>query len=383
MNRKSRAAAVTPLGLGDDDEVDAAAELNSLKERYSQKFQGMFGFNERDAEALKVAAQAPGHQTSDTGVSNADSATSKLIFFESFFFDLDVDGSGFLEFEEVRRMLAFTALDISSEVREKAMQEADVHLPLGRLNRHEFMDLCITLLWDHSLKEVKMASSNYADFRAAMKRRANTRWRRRANAIDGCAGFWVPMVYLGMFLSMLTVDLQDSYAIDTRYMDAKGNYLNQTQGEMIMARTFSVNNTAYMSPESLPMQQFWFGLTLSFRFESFQIIMYIILGVAIAVWLYVRIQTRNDKLRALALAASHSTTLKDFADKSQNAGRVLQKSASMANMVGICDAGGVAGAAASATAGAAGAAGAAVRAGTEAAAPGVARVLSPRSGKKS
>jgi Ca2+-binding EF-hand superfamily protein len=46
----------------------------------------------------------------------------------------------------MRRMLAFTALSITTEEREAVLREADSHNSDGRLNRHEFMNLCISTL---------------------------------------------------------------------------------------------------------------------------------------------------------------------------------------------------------------------------------------------
>ena len=121
---------------------------------------------------------------------------SKLIFFENLFFNLDVDGGGSITFDEMRRMLAFTALSMTTEEREAALREADTDLSDGKLTRGEFMDLCVQHLSEHSLEELEAAARSYAEFRQALKRRANTYWVGIAGRIDWHARFWIPFAYV-------------------------------------------------------------------------------------------------------------------------------------------------------------------------------------------
>ena len=46
--------------------------------------------------------------------------------------------------------------------------------------------MCVTLLWDKDLPQLESAATSYAEFRAALKRRINTRWRRVADKVQ-CA----------------------------------------------------------------------------------------------------------------------------------------------------------------------------------------------------
>jgi hypothetical protein len=67
----------------------------------------------------------------------ADSDVSKLIFFENLFFRLDVDGSGTIAFDEMRRMFSFTAVGMTMAEIDEALLSADVEesecvLSLGR-----------------------------------------------------------------------------------------------------------------------------------------------------------------------------------------------------------------------------------------------------------
>lgn len=63
---------------------------------------------------------------------------TRLIFFENLFFRLDVDGSSTISFDEMRRMLTFLALDMTSAEVDQALKMADKDDSDGELNRHEY-----------------------------------------------------------------------------------------------------------------------------------------------------------------------------------------------------------------------------------------------------
>lgn len=109
-------------------------------------------------------AQTPQSNDANQG-KPADTSTDahKLIFFENLFFELDVDGSGTISFEEMRRVLAFTALSLTTEQREQALKDADFDQSTERaLDRFEFMDLCVNLLWGTELAHLEAAAVSCA-----------------------------------------------------------------------------------------------------------------------------------------------------------------------------------------------------------------------------
>ena len=109
-------------------------------------------------------------------------------------------------------MLAFTALTMSIEQREQALQASDFEKSDGKLDRFEFMDICVNLLWDKDLPQLESAATSYAEFRAALKRRINTRWRRIADKVDRAARFWVPFVYVTLLTTLMSLTLDDTYS---------------------------------------------------------------------------------------------------------------------------------------------------------------------------
>ena len=152
---------------------------------------------------------SPSSEHEETAASKA-STSSKLIFFENLFFNLDVDGGGTITFDELRRMLAFLALDLSTEEREAALRRADSQ-PDGKLTRFEFMDFCVSVLWHQPLQQMKEASDAYAGYRVALLKRANTRWRSRADNIDRVARFWMPTLYVMAWVCLYNLRLDDDY----------------------------------------------------------------------------------------------------------------------------------------------------------------------------
>jgi hypothetical protein len=64
------------------------------------------------------------------------------------------------------------------------------------LNRYEFMDMCISHLWEISLEQLEAAATNYAEFRLSRARRLNAKWIRRAKQIDLQARLFFPAIYV-------------------------------------------------------------------------------------------------------------------------------------------------------------------------------------------
>jgi hypothetical protein len=138
----------------------------------------------------------------------------------------DVEGAGSISFAEMRRVLAFMALSLSTQEREQALRDADFDRKHseGALDRFEFMDLCVNLLWDTDLGQLEAAAASYSEYRAALKRRNNARMRRYADAIDRQARVWVPLTYLMTFAALMSIQLEDRYnELTQEYIALGGN----------------------------------------------------------------------------------------------------------------------------------------------------------------
>ena len=71
-----------------------------------------------------------------SAASGGDDA-SRLIFFENLFFELDEDGSDHVTFDEMRRLLSFMAIGLTTAARETHLRRADSENADGLLSRFE------------------------------------------------------------------------------------------------------------------------------------------------------------------------------------------------------------------------------------------------------
>ena len=111
-------------------------------------------------------------------------------FFEHLFFQLDPDADGGklrsfifcsagrahrpgveiracplppgISFDEARGLLSFTALDLDVETREERLQQSDFIHEDQVLNRSEFIDLCVSVMWETPLDQLKAAAENWS-----------------------------------------------------------------------------------------------------------------------------------------------------------------------------------------------------------------------------
>ena len=149
--------------------------------------------------------------SSHRGIFDDGSDVTRLIFFENLFFRLDVNGSASITFEEMRRMLAFTALDMTSAQVDAALVSADSDDADGKLNRQEFIDMCVRYLKHYPLAQLEAAATNFADFRLARQRRTNAAWQRVAKDIDEYSRFWFPATYVVAMVFVFNFNLEDGY----------------------------------------------------------------------------------------------------------------------------------------------------------------------------
>jgi len=231
---------------------------------------------------------------------------SKLIFFENLFFNLDVDGGGSITFDEMRRMLAFTALSMTTEEREAALREADTDLSDGKLTRGEFMDLCVQHLSEHSLEELEAAARSYAEFRQALKRRANTYWVGIAGRIDWHARFWIPFAYMTIFSVLWSVELKDSYItpkadnatyVPGTYQAVAKNASIEVSTYTVMAGFLDAVSVESMSRSSLGNTWIFVGSTM------------------VVAWVLWRCRETQLSAQAIKIQARTSTTTEKYAKR--------------------------------------------------------------------
>lgn len=138
---------------------------------------------------------------------------SKLVYFEHLFFELDPDGDGIITMDEARSLLAFTALDLTVEARERVLREVDTVVTDGMLDCEEFMDLCVATMWNDTVPNIKAAAANYAESRSTRQRRINSRWRKAADKLDRTCRIWVPGLYTLTLVGLFAINMDDDYKV--------------------------------------------------------------------------------------------------------------------------------------------------------------------------
>ena len=178
-------------------------------------------------------------------------ASARLLFFENLFYRLDPSGQGFLSADDARRVLGFTALGLTAEEFEVALFKADSNERDGKLDKSEFVELCVDVLWNVEVEQLESAASNYAANEEALVQRRNTRWRRIANNMDRRARFWVPFLYLLAILWLFSVDLGDDYALASSY--------NNSVEPVLMTDAWDVIKVIQQS-HFIPLTAIWLAL---------------------------------------------------------------------------------------------------------------------------
>jgi len=169
---------------------------------------------------------------------NKSEAAIRLIFFENYFFRLDSDGDGFLTVRELERMLAFTAHHLTLVQCQKALFEADTQSD-GKLNRAEFVQLCVKTLWSMPFHQLEMAASSFVEYRASLSNRQNRKWRRIANRIDRYSRLLIPLFYFILLGILFGVRVTDPYI--GKMIDDDGNLAFALMGSYMAVQLKSLS----------------------------------------------------------------------------------------------------------------------------------------------
>jgi hypothetical protein len=139
----------------------------------------------------------------------ADAA--RLVFFEKLFFVIDVESKGGLTIKETSRALSFLAFDIPPAERIRIMKSADVNGD-GELQRWEWVELCVAVLWTYPIDQLEMAASNFVSAQAAKQEANQLKWKALGKKIDQICRFWVVVSYVLVLGLLFNVQFHDPYA---------------------------------------------------------------------------------------------------------------------------------------------------------------------------
>lgn len=205
------------------------------------------------------------------------SVANRLLFFEHLFFRLDHDGSGTIPNDDIRRVLIYTALDMTAADIDQAIERADSEKRDGKLNRAEFVDLCIELLWGVPVDQLDSAATNYADSQQALINRRSVKWRRIANEIDRHCRFWFFFCYCVALGLLYCLRLEDRYA------------------QKVLTTTNATDVTL--------MSQLWLAMSVSVRIELFVVVL-VVVALILGIFCCHHIGARRMRKAALSRGAA-------------------------------------------------------------------------------
>lgn len=81
----------------------------------------------------------------------------------------------------------------------------------GRLNRLEFVQLCVSEMWHVPLAVLERAAQNMKDAKMGHQRRAAAYWRALATRTDSWSRVAVPCLYVLSLLVLFNLELSDEY----------------------------------------------------------------------------------------------------------------------------------------------------------------------------
>lgn len=141
----------------------------------------------------------------------------KLLFFEALFYSLDEDCSLFISGEECELLLSYTALDLDPAARADIFRNADGGSD-GKLNRVEFVNLCIRELWFLPKEQLTTAVENCKYARNSRARRNRTYWTQWAAVFDIWSRALIPSLYGLALILVFNLELSDDYDVDDSQM---------------------------------------------------------------------------------------------------------------------------------------------------------------------
>ena len=136
---------------------------------------------------------------------------ARLVFFENLYFKLDVYKNGYLSIDESTKALSYLATSMSYQDRLPMMLAVDDGD--GKLQRWEWVELCVNAIWDYPTAQLEMAAENYCHAYSYKLEANKHRWRAIGRTIDAYARFWVITIYCAVFGLLFGMELGDPYGV--------------------------------------------------------------------------------------------------------------------------------------------------------------------------
>jgi hypothetical protein len=199
--------------------VDHVSEARKTLTSASLLFESVAGVVFRQQSAMLAASSGkslcPRRKGNLQIISDTDPTVQveRLVFFEHLFFTLDPGREGFVDEETVDMFFSYTVLDLDPAERKASFEAHDVNQD-KRLNRVEFVSMCVEELWQMPIELIKAAMENLAEARDARAKRNAARWTDVAEQMDLNARYVIPAMYFLALIVTFNLELSDEYGVD-------------------------------------------------------------------------------------------------------------------------------------------------------------------------
>jgi hypothetical protein len=196
---------VSPVLSADEEERRDAMRKLSSTFTLSESVAGVI-FRQRGKLRTKLAAKngKPPEEATD------EERIRKLTYFERIFFVLDTDCSLFIDADECETLLSYAVLDMPPLQRIEVLRLYDTAHD-GKLNRLEFCQMCVDLLWDVDEQQLERALHNSRLVKSGQQRQLSRYWKDLARLTDSWARIIVPTIYFMALLIIFNLELSDNY----------------------------------------------------------------------------------------------------------------------------------------------------------------------------
>ena len=155
----------------------------------------------------------------------------KLLMFEAYFFEVDVESDGHLTMDEMRTFLSYAAMDQPIADRIEALRTISrrrskdlLHVDeWGRarikVTRSDFVRVCSTLLWNTSDDVIAAACKAYKNAVATAQNNSENYWANLSQSIDETSRLIIPGAFLICLFILFGIEFYDQYGADDFYRE--------------------------------------------------------------------------------------------------------------------------------------------------------------------
>ena len=159
--------------------------------------------NERKKTIERMRKVKSGENLDDDGL-------KRLLYFEELFFALDAKCQGWVDTEDLTRLLSYLALDMTASDRNHWALTADDSGD-GKISRPEFLEICLEKLWTIPTPILVTAGKNFATAQKIVSDAPNNYWKEVARTIDAYYRIVLPVSYSLALSIIYNVSFDDGY----------------------------------------------------------------------------------------------------------------------------------------------------------------------------